>query len=79
MRAIQKIDKLMKYIHFNLNDMSLANEVNVIVVSGHGYHPFVPIENNIIDITRYMRPDIFHYRIFGESPILEIVPTKSGN
>lgn len=57
--------------------MGLKNHVNVVILSGHGYHSFTP--NKIIDITLYMRPDIFNYRIYGESPILEIVPTKTGS
>lgn len=67
----------MKYITARLNTMNLEHQVNVIVLSGHGYHSFVPTAEQIIDIRQYMKPE-FNYRFFGESPILEIVPTTAG-
>lgn len=67
---VQKMDELTKYIEEKLVSENLRSRMNVIYLSDHGMDSVS--SPNFINLTSYLENET--YRLYGSSPVLQIVP-----
>lgn len=74
MEKVSVVDKLTGYIQQKLVENQLENRVNVVHLSDHG---MVGVRHsNLIDLTQFLKEGT--YKIYGTSPVLQIVPADYG-
>lgn len=67
---VARVDNLTQYIQEKLIANKLKNRVNVIHLSDHGMVGVNP--PRFIDLTKFIHKK--HYKMYGSSPVLQIVP-----
>lgn len=70
---IAKVDDLTKYIQQQLIEHNLDKRVNVIHLSDHGMDSVSP--PNFIDLREFLTNGT--YKMYGTSPVLQVVPNDS--